>query len=125
MSIAVEAKRELEGYLLDAQIKVTIPAGTSGELLRDMTKTIAVVQFDVPSLGPLRVERKDLLIQDSVEAMVREMQTLLATQPVVASDVHRAGDNLLLRALQFLATPETEADITRLIELFRKLPKNY
>ncbi|MEO1166613.1 MAG: hypothetical protein AAFV98_22740 [Chloroflexota bacterium] len=124
MSIAVEAKHQLEAYLLDAEIMVTIPAGTTGELVREMTKAIVVVKFNVPSLGALRVQKQDLLMHDSLEALVRDMQGVLDTKPAIAPEMHKAGDELLLRALEFLATEETANDVSQLVALYKKIPRH-
>ncbi|GAB5493924.1 MAG: hypothetical protein Phog2KO_41390 [Phototrophicaceae bacterium] len=125
MPLPVSAKNDLDGYILETTIAVKIPKGTEGELVQEIRKDLVIVQFDVPSLPPLRVSKKDLLMNDSIDAVVLEMKRILNIKPFVERDVHRAADNLLLRALETLSTEENEAQVKTIIHLYQKIHKHY
>lgn len=125
MPIPVIAKNDLDAYILDTTIVVKIPKGTEGELVQEIRKDVVIVQFNVPSLGPLRVDKQDLLTDDSIEGVVREMERILKIEPFIEKDVHRAADNILIRAIEVLANEETEKAANRLIALYQSVPKHY
>ncbi len=125
MSIPVIAKNDLDGYILETTIVVKIPAGTEGHLVQEVRKDIVIVQFNVPSLAPLRVDKRDLLINDTLDSIISELDRILKIEPFVEKDVHRAADNALIRALETLTSDENEKQIRHLIHLFQKAPKHY
>ena len=125
MPVPVVAKNDLDAYILETTIVVKIPRGTEGHLVQEVRNDIVIVQFDVPSLSPLRVSKRDLLMNDSIESVVAEMQRLLKIEPFIERDVHRAADKLLLRALETVCTEENEAHIQKMIRLFEEIPKHY
>ncbi|MGB7342131.1 MAG: hypothetical protein WBC91_24760 [Phototrophicaceae bacterium] len=125
MSITVIAKRDLEGYILETTITVNIPKGTTGQLVNHVRNDIVIVQFDVPSLGALRVNRNDLIINNTIESVVSDAERIINTKPFIAGDVHRALDDTLIRALELLVTDDNKADVQKLIQLFKSIPKQY
>ena len=125
MPLPVSAKNDLDGYILETTIVVKIPKGTEGELVQEVRNDLVIVQFDIPSLPALRVSKKDLLITDSIDAVVNEMNRILNIKPFVERDVHRAADNLLLRALETLSTDENKAQVKTIIHLYQKIRKHY
>ena len=125
MPLPVSAKNDLDGYILETTIVVKIPKGTEGELVQEIRNDLVIVQFDIPSLPVLRVSKKDLLMTDSIDAVVSEMQRILNIKPFIERDVHRAADNLLLRALETLSTDENNAEVKTLIHLYQKINKHY
>jgi|GEM_PF-5801346 len=125
MSVPVVAKNDLDGYILETTIVVKIPQGTEGLTVQEVRKDVVIVQFDVPSLGPLRVDRRDLLIADSLDVIVETMERILNTKPFIEKDAHRAADELLIRTLQTISTDENQEKVSQLIRLFQELPKHY
>ena len=90
MPLPISAKNDLDGYILETTIAVKIPKGTEGELVQEIRNDLVIVQFDIPSLPVLRVSKKDLLMEDSIDAVVSEMQRILNIKPFIERDVHRA-----------------------------------
>jgi len=125
MATPVIAKTNLEGYILDTSIVVNIPQGTEGHLVQEVRNDIVIVQFNVPSLGPLRVNRRDLMFNDTLESIIAQAERMLKTEPFVESEVHRALDDALLRALDLIATADNKKQVNYLINLFKNAPKNY
>jgi len=124
MAIAIIARRNLDAYIPDTEIVVKIPEGTTGHIIHENRGNVVTVQFDVPSLGLLRVNRDDLTLEDSLEAIVDDMRRLLNSKGVEKT-VHRNADELLLRAIQILAEGQEDETANKLIELFKQIPKHY
>lgn len=125
MSIRVKARRKLEAFIPDTEIAVRIPEGTTGVLLSELRGGIVTVQFDVPSLGPLHTNRDGLLIEDTPEAIVGTMRKLLADKTLPTPKLQKETDELLIRALRYLASDDNQALIEELIELYNKVPRPY
>lgn len=116
MPASVKARRTFESVIPKTEITVKIPAGTVGTMTEEVRGNIVMVQFDVPGLGPLRVNRDDLDIEDELDGIVRDMEHLLSDDDYPAN-----AEKLLLRALQIIATDENRALVERLVNLYVQL----
>ncbi|MEM9954819.1 MAG: hypothetical protein AAF846_24650 [Chloroflexota bacterium] len=125
MSVSVIAKHDLDGYILDTEIVVKIPQGTAGKLVQSVRNDIVIVQFNVPSLGALRVSRHDLIVNDTIDSVLTEAERIINIKPFVEADVHRALDNILVRALEVIATDSNRKQVKQLITLYNGVQKHY
>jgi len=121
----VKARYTFEAYIPDTEIAVRIPEGTTGILLTELRGGVVTVQFDVPSLGPLRADRDALLISDTPEAIVESMRNLLGDKTLTTPMLQKETDELLIRALRYLASDGNREMIEELIELHSKVPRPY
>lgn len=125
MSTTVVTKNAFETYIPNTEIVVRIPAGTKGYIEKRLRGNVVLVQFDVPSLGPLRVDVDDLLSAETLEAILRELQMLVDDEGFSAMDRQKGADELIVRALRVLAKDEQAAATERLIRLFLSVPRPY
>ncbi len=125
MPVPVVAKNDLDAYILETTIVVKIPRGTEGHLVQEIRKDVVIVQFDVPSLAPLRVNKRDLIMSDSIDYIASELERIIKIEPFIERDVHRAADDLLLRALESISNEENEAQVQKIVRLFREISKHY
>ncbi len=125
MSLRVKARHTLEAFIPDTEIVVRIPEGTAGVLLSELRGGVVMVQFDVPSLGPLHTDRDALLISDTPEAIVDTMRKLLKDKALPTPKLQKETDELVIRALRYLASDGNRELIEELIELYNKVPRPY
>lgn len=103
MNAPVIAKHNLDAFIPDTEIVVKIPGGTEGQIVRELRNDIVLVQFNVPSLGPLRVALHDLSVQDTFDLLLSQMEAMQHTSITDKAEAHSEADKVLIRTLRVLA----------------------
>jgi hypothetical protein len=120
MELPVIAKRNLDAFLPDTEIVVKIPAGTEGQIIRELRAGIVIVQFNVAGLGGLRVNLNDLEIQDELELVIGQMVAMQAVEITDKAEAHKDVDKILIRAIRVLADETAKQKAEKLISEYQK-----
>jgi hypothetical protein len=120
MTIPVIARRNLDAFIPDTEIVVKIPAGTEGQLVHELRAGIAIVQFNVPSLGVLRVDLNDLEMQDKFELLINQMTAIKGGELADKIAAYKDVDKILIRAMRMLADESTNEKVEKLIDEYQK-----
>jgi hypothetical protein len=120
MTIPVVARRNLDAYIPDTEIVVKIPAGTEGQLVHELRAGIAIVQFNVPSLGVLRVDLNDLEMQDQFELLINQMTAIKGGELTDKIAAYKDVDKILIRSMRMLADESTREKVEKLIDEYQK-----
>ena len=120
MAVPVVALRELDAYIPDTEIIVKIPEGVEGHIMQELRNDVVLVQFNVPSLGVLRVSLHDLVVKDSFDILISEMKAMQRTTIADKGDAHKEVDKVLIRAIRFLAEDTNREKVEYLLDLYQK-----
>jgi hypothetical protein len=120
VEIPVIARHNLDAFVPDTEIVVKIPAGTAGNIVHELRDGIGIVQFNVPNLGKLRVNLKDLEIQDQFNLVIEQMAAIQGKEISDRIASHKEIDKILIRALRLLADKETSDKVEQLIREYQK-----
>jgi hypothetical protein len=120
MELPVKARRNLDAYLPETEIVVKIPAGTEGRIVQELRAGIVIVQFNVPSLGGLRVNLNDLEMQDVFELIIKQMAGIQNTEITDKASTHKEVDKILIRALRTIADETSSPKVEKLIDEYQK-----
>jgi len=121
LSIPIITTDDVETFLPGTEITVKVPRGTTGFIVEELTKQIALVQFDLPSLGAVRVDRRYLKSGESLDTLLRDMQAILDTKPIGAKQVQVRFTLILFKTLRLLADDTNKDKVERIITTYEQV----
>lgn len=119
------ARQALIAAIPDTTVTVNIPEGTKGRIVDEAKNNQVLVQFDVPSLTTLLADKDSLLLRDNLEVIVETMIEIVRDEETTGTSKQADADDLILRALRYLATDKNQQQIEELITYYTKIPRPY
>lgn len=120
MDIPVKARRNLDAFIPDTEIVVKIPMGMEGRIVQELRTGIVVVQFNIPSLGGLRVNLNDLEIEDEFDLIINQMAAMQGHEITDKATAHKDIDKILIRTIRMLADKANSEKVEKLIKEHEK-----
>jgi hypothetical protein len=120
VAVFVVARQNLDAYIPDTEIIVKIPGGTAGHITSELRNNVVLVQFNVPSLGALRVNLSDLDVLDEWDLLIALMEAMQHNEVKDKVTAYKEIDKIFIRTIRGMADDSNRDKVEKLIAAYQK-----